>query len=131
MKQNQSKGLYFRVSRNAVSAWSINIHAYQEANLVPMAVLEICFLTFPLNGKKLFFKTNLCHFDKIINRNLFLTDDIHCYHYSILWNMISTFRFYNKTARVFYERRTFLHNRFMLTFQKLRRFCRRSTTVSN
>ena len=37
---------------------SIRMHAYGIANLVQMAVLETCFLTFPLNSQKLYFKTN-------------------------------------------------------------------------
>ena len=42
----------------SISTLSMKIHAYDGENLVPMAVPEICYLSFESNSKKLFLSTN-------------------------------------------------------------------------
>ena len=54
---NHTKGCNFWVSRKAVSIFYINKQTQGGANLVPIAVLEICCLIYPLYSKKLFFRT--------------------------------------------------------------------------
>ena len=45
------------ISRKAVSIFFLRKHAYGGANLVPVAVPEICYLICLLNLKQLFFRT--------------------------------------------------------------------------
>ena len=55
---NHTKSSTVCVSRKLVSTLSMNIHAYGGANVIPMAVPEICCLTFESDSKKLFLSTN-------------------------------------------------------------------------
>ena len=46
MYLNHAKGFKVCVPRNSVSTLSMKIHVYGGANLVPMAVSEICCFSF-------------------------------------------------------------------------------------
>ena len=46
MYLSHTKGVTVCVSRKSISTLSMKTHAYGGANLVPMAVPEICYLTF-------------------------------------------------------------------------------------
>ena len=54
MYLSHTEGFTASVSIELFSTLSIKIHAYGGADLVPMAVPEICCLTFESNSKKLF-----------------------------------------------------------------------------
>ena len=54
---SHAKGFTVCVSRKSVSSLFMKIHVYGRANLVPMAITEIC-LTSESNLKKLFLSTN-------------------------------------------------------------------------
>ena len=58
MYLSHTKGFTTCVSRKSIATLSMKIHVYGGANLVPMAVPEICRLTFESNSKKLFLSTN-------------------------------------------------------------------------
>ena len=58
MYLSHTKGFTACASRKSISTLSMKIHAYCGANLVPMAVPEICCLTFESNTNKLFLSTN-------------------------------------------------------------------------
>ena len=58
MYLSHTKGFTTCVSRKSIATLSMKIHVYDGANLVPMAVPEICRLTFESNSKKLFLSTN-------------------------------------------------------------------------
>ena len=58
MYLSHTKGFTVYVSRKSISTLSMKIHAYGGANLVPMPVPEICYLTFESNSKKLFLSAN-------------------------------------------------------------------------
>ena len=58
MYLSHTKGFTACVSRKSISTLSMKIHAYCGANLVTMAVPEICCLTFESNSNKLFLSTN-------------------------------------------------------------------------
>ena len=77
------KGFKVCVSRKTISTLSMKIHAYGGANLVPMAVPEICCLTFESNSKILFLSTNSAMSTKSAD-GTFLSDLSSNFSYSAL-----------------------------------------------
>ena len=80
---SHTKGFTTCVSRESISTLSMKIHAYVGANLVPVAVPEICCLTFGSNSKKLFLSTNSAMSTKSTDRS-FLSDLSYNFSYSAL-----------------------------------------------
>ena len=78
---SHTKGFTFCVSRKLISTLSMKIHAYGGANLVPMAIPEICCLTFEPNSKKLFLSKSSAISNKSAN---FLSDLSFNFSYSAL-----------------------------------------------
>ena len=66
---NHNHGLTISESRNSFSILSINKHAYGGANLVPIAVPEICWMILVSNSKKLFFQYVFSHFSYVSRWN--------------------------------------------------------------
>ena len=83
MYLSHTKGFTACISRKSISTLSMKIHTYGGANLVLMAVPEICGLTFESNSQKLFLSTNSAMSTKSADRT-FLSDLSSNFSYSAL-----------------------------------------------